>query len=220
VKFYRSRKRIRTWTELPRLSSSPIVVADASVIINLNATQCAAEILRSLPQRLAVVEVVCSELEEGRGRGRQDADRLQELVAANLIDVVRLGDIGDALFERLVVGPAISTVDDGEAATIAYAVENTLRVAIDDAKALRICREHFATVPRQCSVEIFQDAAVAERLGHDKLSHAVRNAMQVARMRVPPEHIAWVVELIGEEATRSCSSLPRHIFRTARVTER
>jgi hypothetical protein len=40
-----------------------LVVADASVIISLNATGFAQEIVRALPNRLAVVDVVPAELE-------------------------------------------------------------------------------------------------------------------------------------------------------------
>ena len=101
-----------------------LVVADASVAINLNATGFAESILDELPNRFAVVEEVALELEEGRQRGRNDADALNTLVAAGRGDIVRLGNPAIDQFTALVSGPAAETLDDGEAATIAYALEH------------------------------------------------------------------------------------------------
>ena len=100
-------------------------VTDSSVIINLIATGCAPAIVRALPNRLVVADVIPAELDTGRRRGRQDSDRLNELVNAGLVEIVGLGDVGTQHFSSLVVGPAVETLDDGEAATIAYAVEQT-----------------------------------------------------------------------------------------------
>jgi predicted nucleic acid-binding protein len=99
-----------------------LVVADASTVINLNATGCARDVIRALPNRLVVVDVVPIELAAGRQRQRQDADLLNELVASNFVKIVHLDDEGMESFEQLVVGPAAKTLDDGEAATIAFAV--------------------------------------------------------------------------------------------------
>jgi predicted nucleic acid-binding protein len=195
---------------LPRLSKpSGRLVVDASAIINLNATQCAADILYALPERVVVVDIVAGELEGGRKKGRQDAAMLAELNDAGLVDIATLGDSGYLLFEHLVVGPASATLDDGEAATIAYAVEKTLEVVVDDNKARRICREQYSGIPMRCSVEMFQHPSVQKNLGRERLSSAVLNALQTARMRVPPEHMDWVIELIGASNATSCSSLPR-----------
>jgi hypothetical protein len=65
-----------------------LIVADTSVIIGLNSTEYVPEIIRALPNRLAVRDVVPAELESGR----QDADRLNDLVAAGLVDIVVLGE--------------------------------------------------------------------------------------------------------------------------------
>lgn len=196
--------------ELLQLSNASIrYVADASAIINLNATQCAAEILGALPQKLVVVDIVAGELEEGRAKGRRDAEMLGALAASGLIEIVHLGDAGDAIFERLVSGSAESTLDDGEAATIAYAVEHTLSVVTEDGKARRICKELFPQVERRCSCEIFRTPVVTQSLGQSRLAEAVLNALRIARMKVLPEHLEWVVNLIGEDKARACASLPK-----------
>jgi predicted nucleic acid-binding protein len=199
-----------TQVGFPCLSErSAIIVVDASIVINLNATQCAPEILRALPVRLAVVDVVLRELEEGREKGRPDADMLNGLAASGLLDVVALSDTSETAFERLVVGPANSTLDDGEAATIAYALEHALDVVVDDNKARRICKEQFPGVRLHCTCDILLDPTVEKNLGRDGFTAAVLNALRVGRMRVPPEHLQWVIELIGKEAASKCLSLPK-----------
>ena len=60
------------------LPDNELLVVDTSVVINLNATGCAKEILDALPQRVAVVDVVVGELEYGRSKGRSDAEMLAD----------------------------------------------------------------------------------------------------------------------------------------------
>lgn len=196
--------------ELFLLSSScRRVVADTSTVINLNATQCAAEILAALPERVVIVDIAAGELEYGRRNGRTDADMLAELRTAGLIEVGILGDTGAVLFEQLVAGAANETLDDGEAATIAYAVEHRLGIVVDDGKARRICRERFAALQMRSSIEMFQQASLHKALGRERLAEAVTNALQIGRMRVLKEHIHWVVDLIGDQRACKCQSLPQ-----------
>ena len=87
----------RTMGSLTSLTDpAALLVADASAVINLNATGCAAEILKALPNPVAVTDVVPGELETGRSRGRRNADMLQELVTAGLINIVPLNDAAAA----------------------------------------------------------------------------------------------------------------------------
>lgn len=192
-----------------RLTNAPTrFVADTSTIINLNGTECAADILGSIPERLVIVDIAAAELDNGKAKGRRDADMLATLKTAGLLDVVTLGEVGEGLFEKLIAGPANATLDDGEAATIAYAVEHSLSVVIDDSKARRICRENYSALPVRCSVELLQHPAISKELGEDRLAAAVLSALKIARMRVMPDQIEWVVALIGEANASKCSSLP------------
>ena len=188
-----------------------VIVADASAAINLNATGCAAKILRALPNRLVVVDIVFEELEEGRPRGRRDADLLAELMAAQLVESVRLGETGSALFERLVAGTAVDTLDDGEAASIAYAVEASAIALIDERKAARICSEQFPELDFGSTMDIVLHPEVERALGNAALADAVFNALVGARMRVLPEHLRKVVDLIGYERAALCKSLPARV---------
>jgi predicted nucleic acid-binding protein len=187
--------------------STAVVVIDASTAINLNATGHAAAILRALPNRTVITEVVLNELEGGRRSGRQDAELTAALVEAGLAAVVSMTTTQEHHFEALVVGDAAETLDDGEAATIAYSVETGAVALIDDRKAIRICAARYPHVRVGCTVDIFAHDAVQAALG-PSLGDAVVAALQRARMRVLPRHLDWVVDLIGAERATLCPSLP------------
>jgi len=188
---------------------SPTLVADASAIINLIATGCASAIISALPNRVVVVDVVPAEIDTGRHRGRQDSDRLNELIAAGLVEIVKLGDVAAQHFETLVVGPAVSTLDDGEAATIAYAIEQGGIAVLDERKATRLCAERFPELRLGCTVDILAHPDVEGSLGRETLASAVFKALYHGRMRVFPHHVEWVVGLIGTDQAAVCVSLPK-----------
>lgn len=196
-----------------------VLVVDASTIINLNATGRAKDILRAVPYSVAVVDVVADELEDGRAKGRNDANQLSALVKTKLIEVVRLGNQGVNYFEVLVVGAANETLDDGEAATIAYAAEAGVVALIDERKAIRLCASRFPRLRLGCTVDLLAHAAVRRALGVSGLADAVHRALLDARMRVLPHHLEGIIELIGSERAAKCVSLPasaRYISRAQR----
>ncbi len=183
-------------------------VADTSVIINLNATGYSEALLGALPNRFLVVEEVSFELEVDSRTGRNDAEALSALVAQGSVELVRLGDAGTQHFTSLVSGPANQTLDDGEAATIACALEHGATVLIDERKAIRICAERFGELSTGYTVDIFTQDDVQRILTRDTLADAVFNALYQGRMRVPDHYVGWVVNLIGEERAAQCRSLP------------
>jgi predicted nucleic acid-binding protein len=192
---------------------SGAVVADTSVAINLNATGCADRILGCLPFAFLVTDIVAAELLEDRRSGRNDAALLAELVEAKRVAIVALGPAGLEVFADLVIGPAADTLDDGEAATIAYAAEHAARPAIDERKALRICAQRFPALQPFSTVDLLMEPAVMTALGRDGLAEAAFRALRDARMRVMPDKLDSVVELIGAERARECRSLPASIRR-------
>jgi predicted nucleic acid-binding protein len=193
------------------------LVADASTIINLIATANAAAILSALPNRVLVVDVVPGELETGRARGREAFDRLTELANAGAVEIVGLTDDAAPYFEDLAVGAAAATLDDGEAATIAYALAHAGTALIDERKATRICAQRFPQLQVACTVDVLVHPEVQRRLGADLLGNAVFSALQDGRMGVLPRHVDWIVGLIGEARAALCPSLPRR-FRTSPAT--
>ena len=187
------------------------VVADTSVIINLNASGCAEAILDALPNRFLVVLEVRLELEEDQRTGRNDATALNALVASGQVEIAQLGDSDIQHFSDLVTGPASQTLDDGEAATVAYALEHGAVALIDERKANRICTERFPALVTGSTVDLLAQGNVQAALGHDRLAEAVFHALRRGRMRVLPHHVPWVVDLIGQTRAARCPSLPRSV---------
>ena len=162
------------------------LVFDASTAINLNATGCAAKVVRALPHPVILTDVVFGELQEDSLNGRRDGDLVAELIAAGLVRVENVADLTQSLFEDLVIGHGPDTLDDGEAATVAFAVERSLIPVLDERKARRICAERFPSQRIASTVDLLCHDAVAGALGASALGDAVFAALQEARMRVLP----------------------------------
>jgi len=186
-----------------------IVVADASAVINLNATGIAAKLLAELPHRIVVTANAIGELEAGRSHGHLDADRLTELIGGGHVSVANVGKIGLPIYESLIAGPAMETLDDGEAATIACAAEHGGIALLDERKANHLCERRFASLEVVSTVELLLHPVHLASIGCDGQAEAIYAALQGARMRVPSEWIDKVVKLIGPERAIQCRSLPR-----------
>lgn len=190
--------------------SLPLVL-DASVLINLNATGYAKRILDSLPHPIAVTDVVAKELERGRSKGRTDANLVDEIVHSGRAKRVALSPDCEAEFLSLVAGDRLSTLDDGEAATIAWAVSCNGIAVIDEKKGIAICRERHPKTRLASTIDLFRCDQVRADLTGEMLGDAVFAALSIARMRVLETHLAWVIETIGVSRAALCSSLPRSI---------
>lgn len=191
--------------------SDSIFVADASVIISITACEYATQIVSAVPNRIIVSDMVVSELESGRGKGYTNAEQLRQLIRDGLIEVVTMGVVATDHFEELTIGLAKNTLDDGEAATIACAMEIDGVPLLDERKARRICEEKYPNLSYGCSVDIFAHRGVGKVLGKTDLALAVLNALEQSRMRVLPEYLDWVVNLIGHENAAKCKSLPSSV---------
>jgi predicted nucleic acid-binding protein len=195
----------------PTFLTNPLVplVADSSTVINLIATGCAPAIITALPNRIVAVDVIPGELDTGRRQGHPHADALQDLVAAGHIEIVPLDDTGWQHFEMLVVGHAWETLDDGEAATIAYATQCGAVAIIDERKGTRICAERFPDLGIITTVDVLLHPKVRLKLGERPFADAIFAALRDARMAVFPRHFDEVVRLIGPERAAQCPSLPK-----------
>jgi predicted nucleic acid-binding protein len=176
-------------------------------MINLNASGCAAAVLRALPNQLVLVDTVVAELRTDKRTGRDDAALVRAVIEADLADVVALADLKQDHFSALVAGPAAETLDDGEAATISCAVEHGAVAAIDDGKAVALCARKYPKLTLASTVDLFANGAVVAALGKGPLGDAIYAALQSARMRVPRQHESWVVSMIGDVRAGSCPSL-------------
>lgn len=203
-------------TRPPSLPDEPaLLIADTSVVINVNATGCAETLLKALPHRVAVVDVVVDEIKGGLRKGRKDAVQLAQLIDSGLVEVVTLGPLGLIQFESLVIGESGGTLDDGEAATIAYAADVGAHALIEERKARRLAADQFPGVPLGCTVDLLKHVSVERAIGIGGIADALHNALTGARMRVLPHHIAWVVGVIGDERLAGCLCLPGAVRKQA-----
>jgi predicted nucleic acid-binding protein len=185
------------------------LIADASVVINLNATARAAEIIKAIPNPFIVMENACAELEAGIRNGHRDHEWLLELIDAGHVRRARLGTASMPVYESLIDGSTLRTLDDGEAATIAHAQEISGVALIDERKARTLCANSFPGLVVACTAEFLMHDAITAALGEQRQADALVNALNGARMRVPPEHLARVRAMIGPERAALCPSLPR-----------
>jgi predicted nucleic acid-binding protein len=191
------------------INADTVLVADASVIINLNASGCARDIIRAQPGSIVVTENALSELAAGVHKGHNDREKLQALIDAGAVRLVPLGEAGNRVYTSLVEGLALRTLDDGEAATIGYALESGGIAMIDERKARTICASDFPELTIASTIDLLTHELVQSTLGKQGQTDAIVNALRGARMRVPPHQIELVVKLIGAEAAASCNSLPK-----------
>lgn len=191
--------------------SSPRVglIADASVVINLNATARAADIIKAIPNPFLVTDNACAELEAGARNGHRDHAQLLELINAGLVRQASLGKASLPIYEALIDGSTVRTLDDGEAATIAHAQEISGVALIDERKARTLCANSFPGLVVACTAELLMHDAIAAALGAQGQADALVRALTTARMRVPPEHLDKVRAMIGAERAASCISLPK-----------
>lgn len=188
---------------------SASLIADASVVINLNATARAADIIKAVPNPFFVTENALAELQAGSQMGHRDHEKLLELIDAGLVRRASLGSPGMSVYESLIDGSTIQTLDDGEAATIAHAKEISGVALIDERKARSLCVSAFPSLMIACTVELLMHDAIAMALSPEGQADALASALTTARMRVPPEYLARVRTMIGADRAATCSSLPK-----------
>ncbi|MES9897547.1 MAG: hypothetical protein ABW148_00820 [Sedimenticola sp.] len=194
-------------------------MADASVIINIVASGFYRELLQLIARPFYVADVIISELERGASNGCIDGDVLKSLIEQKVIKCVTLNPDGWKEFEGMVSGASLSTLDDGEAATLAYcATENAIPI-IDERKANRICRERYLDISPINSVTLFMMASSLGRVAHENLSEAIFKALFYGRMRVMQEDLEWVIGMIGIENAARCNSLPLSVRRQSLLVE-
>jgi predicted nucleic acid-binding protein len=187
------------------------MLADTSVVINLDASGYFNRILEALPNRLLISEIVENEVRRGEIEGARQENGVWEIIACGQAEVVALTCEGLWRFRSLTSGRAVETLGDGEAATIACALELGAAALIDERKGLRISAQRFPSLVTATTLDALAHPQVQSALGMTSLSEAVFNALTRARMRVPQQYYQWVVDLIGADNARKCNSLPRSV---------
>lgn len=197
--------RSGTQTDEPAL-----YVCDASVWINLVATQHLEAVIAAMPGRLGITLVALGELEEGRSNGHATVDHVSSLLARNEIEALDLIDEDQELFFSLVSGDCSQTIDDGEAATLVCAHRLGATAVIDERKATGLARDQFPNLPVRSTTDLLLSDRT-KALSKGKAGTLLYNALVGARMRVPHARLEEVADLVGQDRLRHCRSLPESL---------
>ena len=146
---------------------------------------------------------------EGGKSGHRDYAKLVELIDEGLVHRAQLGAKGAGVYDSLIAGSTLQTLDDGEAATIAHANECGGVALIDERKARTLCAASFPSLIIASTIELLMHETVAAALGPQSQIDAVVKALTFARMRVPTEHVVRVRAMIGADRAALCTSLPK-----------
>lgn len=184
-------------------------ILDASVIINLNASARGLQILKATGYDFVVTETVYDELRDGASSGRGDADALQSWITTGIVEKVSIPKAGEDYFEQLVSGDSASTLDDGEAATIAVAIALSGVAVVDEAKANRICANVFPKLVLCSTTDLMLHRSVDAALGREAVNEAIYMALRGARMQIAERNMDTIIDRIGRERTAECTSIPR-----------
>lgn len=182
------------------------LVLDASVLINLHACTCGGSILSALPKEILLPEIVVSELSHKTSRINGEHQFVQNLIADGKVKVVDLDEKGYEIYGELVWGSP--SLGDGEAATIATAVQLGCLPVIDDQKGRNLSQAHLHDLEAAWSFDLFCHPHVVAVLGEELSVNALYHALRVGRMRIHEDHCDYVVGLIGEQRAIECPSLP------------
>jgi len=183
------------------------LVLDASATLNLLGTSRASDVLRVLGREARLVEEAAGEVKRDPFGGTGSA-AIGALVSARLLHIVSLPPAGYDLFISLVAAPSPDGLDDGEAATIAYAADAGGIPLLDEKKATRIAAALSVSAPL-CTLDLLSHPNVAGALGTEELATAVYSALRHARMRIPLLFRPWVVSLVGVGRLRECATFSR-----------
>ena len=185
------------------------LVLDASCAINILGTGAAESVLGTVPSAVLIERHPFGEVRRHPIEGRDHASELDSLQREGLLEVVSLSEAGNRIFRGSGETSLDLELDDGEAATIAYAVsegESNVPV-IDERKATRLFKERWPGRPIIDTVTLFQMLVQDRRLSLRAAQDAVHSALLHARMQVAPDVRPWVVNLIGQQRASKCISL-------------
>lgn len=187
------------------------LVLDTSVLINLHASTHGGRILSSLPNDILVPEIVASELGHETSKNNGEHQFIHDLVATRKVRIVALDEREYEVFANLVSGS--SSLDDGEAATIATAACRCYLPIIDERKGRQRAQEHVPGKQPGWSLDLFRHPKVVAELGVALSIEALYFALRDGRMRIQEAHCDHVVSLIGVQRALECNCLPGYKIR-------
>ena len=185
------------------LANTSTYVADTSFLINLNATSFSLEIIDKMkPSTIIITQQVYDELRNGTKDGYNDFKNVEDYISKGFITLKTLSPNAYRLYEKIVLGEAQYTLDDGEASVIACAIDLCASAIIDEKKATRICREQYPDLKTFHTLDIFKIY-----LNKPLIQNATQNALKGARMYIPKSRYDELKEIVGNNFMEECSCI-------------
>ncbi len=183
---------------IDELSSRPLVLLDACVVINLYATRRMEEILRTTTRAVGVVDAVLREARHVRRGGiGDDADDMEEINVEAMIDAGLLVLVPPTEAELDAYVELTLQLDDGEAMTLAVALARGAIIATDDKKAVRVVA---GRLPLVSSLHLIKSWSEAPGLDASSLGSVLRDLRQRGRYTPPSGHAlkGWWDSVLAE----------------------
>jgi predicted nucleic acid-binding protein len=193
-------------------NASPLII-DTSVLINLHASQQGERILGAIPNEIIVPQPVVGELDHQTSKINGESHFINTLISAGKVQQTELSEKEFELFEQMVAGS--TSLGDGEAASIALAVNRNLVAVIDDRKGRNHAQNLMVSMHLGWSIDLFLHPIVKSELGEDEAAEAIYSALRKGRMRIHEDHCDQVVNVIGVQRALACTSLPNYKGRRA-----
>ena len=192
------------------------LILDTSVLINLHACSYGERILTAVPNDIIVPRVVAGELEHETSRTNGEHGFLRGLVTRQKVTLGDMTENENMLFTKLASGSP--SLGDGEAATIAIAVERRCLPLLDDGKARARAMDVLCGQAPGWSLDLFRHESTISALAGAAAIDALFLALRDGRMRVPVESTEYLIGLLGSDRARQCTCLPnyRKIFGRSR----
>ena len=163
-----------------------LLLNDASVLLNLLAADCLAEIAEALDWQFAICPLVRDEAKKLRhaSTGEMVSVDIAPLIESGVLQILELsGDDEQTIYvEQSIV------VDDGEAMSIAIATSRKLDLAIDDKQASNHARRTFPDMKLWTTPEIIKVWADTATLSPQRLREVFVSIEIRARYSPPRSH--------------------------------
>jgi hypothetical protein len=171
------------------MESGSRVVLDACCLINLYATGRCPEILANLPYTFTAARAgleeanyLVRELEDGTYE-RLEID-WNPLIQGKLVAVLELETEAE---QKLFVDLSVR-LDDGEAATLALAIQRGYAVATDEKKAVKLLKNEFPTCTVTSTLSLLKDWEGAAGSSPAEVTQALRRIRDLAHYEPGPGH--------------------------------
>ena len=167
------------------IDSAPLpIVLDTSVWINVLSTGHAKQIVEAIGSLIYVPEQVLDEIKLNPRDRRPFHPNPHPALESKHALLVSLAPKELETFLELVGASAPDRLGDGEAASIAIALNRKCQLGVDERKANRIIRERFSSISTFRSTDFLTHPSIRETLGADLATECYELAVRFGRMHV------------------------------------